>query len=244
MDYELDIKENALDSLKEALIKFEDGEAGNLRSFKFAIQNMAHFVELILKQYVMTINEHLVFDKCFKVISKRASKDSISLLDAHKTLLDEGFSFEALVLASPSPYTINVDQALSLAKEEVCGVTGNHFVDQEFIDDIKWMKGLRNNIAHFQFAIDAKEVRLCMGRLVRASNEFLDIFSLFDLSEEIDADEAAIFQGLADEYEQLKKEAVYDADEAEKEAYRGVRHKYYALVEWERYDCPNCETPT
>lgn len=106
------------------------------------------------------------------------------------------------------------------------------------------MKGLRNNIAHFQFSIEAKEVRLCIGRLVRASEEFLDIFSIFNLLEEIGDDALGIFHGLADEYEQLKKEAVHDADEAEQEAYRGVRPKDYALVEWERHECPECETPT
>lgn len=119
MDYELDIKENALDSLREALIKFEEGESGNLRSFKFSIQNMAHFVELILKQYVMSIDRNLVFDKCFRVVSKRASEDGTTLHCAYDNRMGEDFDFGSLISASPSPYTINVDQALALAKEEV-----------------------------------------------------------------------------------------------------------------------------
>lgn len=244
MDYQLNIKENALDSLKEALIKFKEGESGNLRSFKFSIQNMAHFVELILKQYVISIDSNLIYEKCFRAVSKKSKQDSMTLHNAYESLSNEGFNFGSLISASPCPYTISVDQALLLAKEEICSTSGNPLLDKEFIDDIQWMKGLRNNIAHFQFSIESKEVRLCIGRLVRASEEFLDIFSIFNLYDEIDREEIDIFHELSDEYNQLKKEAVRDADEAEKEAYRNVRPKYYALVDWERYDCPQCDTPT
>lgn len=44
MEYELDIKENAMDSLNEALAKYELGEQGELRQYKFAILHFSHFL--------------------------------------------------------------------------------------------------------------------------------------------------------------------------------------------------------
>jgi hypothetical protein len=59
--YELDLIGNALDSLAEALAKFEDGDEGNEKSFKFAVLHMAHFVELIFKYYIEKTHPLLIY---------------------------------------------------------------------------------------------------------------------------------------------------------------------------------------
>ena len=75
------------------------------------------------------------------------------------------------------------------------------------------MKSLRNCIEHFQFEFTAKDVRLCVGRLVRGLSEFTDIFLLFDLEEEIGTQKYHVFEVLADEYEHELKEASIDVRE-------------------------------
>ena len=46
---ELNLFENAIDSLNEALIKYNEGQEGNTRAFKFCILHLSQFFELILK---------------------------------------------------------------------------------------------------------------------------------------------------------------------------------------------------
>ncbi|NBN61968.1 hypothetical protein GWJ07_20495 [Proteus sp. G2639] len=63
--HELDLLENALDSLSEALSKFEDGECGESKSYKFAVLHMAHFLELIFKYHVASKHKLLIYKDPF-----------------------------------------------------------------------------------------------------------------------------------------------------------------------------------
>jgi len=244
MEYELDVKENALDSFNEALEKFEQGEAGELRHYKFAILHLSHFLELVLKLYIRSVDELLIFSKCFRVVEKRSKKEGINLLDAYELLVKENYDFSALINSVALPHTITLDQALEFSKCEKCSKTGVNFVDVDFCNDIEWIKGLRNNIEHYQFKLPPKEVRLCMGRLVRGVVEFLDIFSLFDLEEEVGREKYHVFEVLADEYSQLLKEAEREVQETEDKTFRGVRHKHYVFIDWNIYECPECSNNT
>jgi len=244
LKFEFDIKDNAIDSFNEALSKYEQGEAGDLKAFKFAITHLSHCIELVLKMYLQTLDENLVFSKCYKEVTKRAKADGASLLEAYESLKSENLDFKKLVKGHNNPYTVTVEQALSIAKCEVCGITGNDFVDQDFIDDIIWMKALRNSIEHFQFEFTAKDVRLCIGRLVRGLSEFADIFSLFDLEEEIGKKKYHVFEVLVDEYEHELKEASIDIVEAKHALFAGVRPKHQIDIEWNVYTCDSCGNNT
>lgn len=244
MEFGLNVKENAIDSLNEGLAKFELGEQGDLRSYKFAILHMAHFVELVLKLYLTSVNQNIVFSKCFKEINKRAKSDNTDPLTAYKALEREGFDFTSLIKNEPNPHTVDVEKALSLARCESCQITGAQFVEEQYVDDINWMKDLRNNIAHFEFRLTPKEVRLAIGRLIRGTAEFADVFCLFNLEDEIGKDKAHVFEILSDEYAQEVREAERDVDERREEAFRGVRPKHQIFVDWEEYDCPECEKHT
>ena len=238
--FKFDIKENAIDSFNEALSKYEEGEAGALKAFKFSITHLSHCIELVLKMYLQSLDESLVFSKCYKEVAKRAKADGVSLLEAFNALESEGYDFEHLVKGQSNSHTVTVDQALAVAMCEVCSVTGNNLVDQNFIDDINWMKSLRNSIEHFQFEFTAKDVRLCVGRLVRGLSEFSDIFSLFDLEEEIGTEKYHVFEVLADEYEHELKEASIDVREAKHALFAGVRPKHQMDIEWNVYTCESC----
>ncbi len=149
MKLKLDIKSNALDSFNEALAKFESGQQGEFTAFKFSILHLSHCIELVLKMYVQTLDEYLIFNRCYKAVVTKAKQESIDLLAAHTLLKSSGFDFSTLLVGHPEPHTINVSQALSLAIHEVCSITGNNFVDADFVRDIDWMKNLRNSIEHY-----------------------------------------------------------------------------------------------
>lgn len=242
--FEFDIKENAIDSFNEALSKYEEGEAGELKAFKFSIIHLAHCIELVLKMYLQSLDESLVFSSCYKEVAKRAKADGSSLLDAFNSLEYEGCDFESFVRGKSNPHTVTVEQALAVAMCETCSVSGNNIVDQDFIDDIIWMKSLRNSIEHFQFEFTAKEVRLCIGRLVRGLSDFTDVFSVFDLEEEIGTEKLHVFEVLVDEYEQELKEASIDVSEAKYALFAGVRPKHQMHIEWNVYTCGDCGNET
>jgi len=63
--HELDLLENALDSLGEALSKFEDGDDGDEKSYKFAVLHMAHFIELVFKHHISSTHHLLIFKNPF-----------------------------------------------------------------------------------------------------------------------------------------------------------------------------------
>lgn len=244
MKFSFDIKSNAIDSFNESLAKYEQGQAGDIKSFKFAITHLAHSIELVLKIYLQTLDEFLVFSKCFKEVEKKAKSDGVDLLSAFSKLKAERFDFEKIVQGIPCPHTVNVEQALSVAMCEVCKITSNNFLDQEFIDDINWMKDLRNSIEHYEFDFTPKEVRLCIGRLIRGLADFADLFSLFDLESEVGKDRFHVFEVLADEYSHFLAEANITVAEAKRELFSGVRPKHQVFIEWNVYDCPSCGNST
>lgn len=80
VEHELDLLENAVDSLNEALRKYEEGLSGDLRAYKFAILHYSHFIELLFKYYVTESHPLLVYKNPF---SKNIKKEkTIGLWEA------------------------------------------------------------------------------------------------------------------------------------------------------------------
>ncbi|AMO94387.1 hypothetical protein CFter6_1685 [Collimonas fungivorans] len=234
------LRENSIDSLNEALDKFQQGQDGNVRALKFSILFTAQFIELLLKQYLISIDPFLVYTKCFREIQKKAKTDKVDIRQAYETLKADGFDFNALVKGDPNPHTVALDDALGFARLEMCSITGGELVDNDFADDISWLKQLRNNIEHFEFTLTAQEVRLCIGRIVRAAIDFCETFSLMDLADEIGKERFHTFEMLADEYTQHRTEAKAEMKRGESDAFRGLRPKEWQFVEWNVYRCDAC----
>ena len=84
MELHLDIKANAIDSINEALAKYELGAEGDIKSLKFAVLHLSHGMELLLKIYLQTLDENLVFSKCYKLVKKDAKSKNLTLfVSAH-----------------------------------------------------------------------------------------------------------------------------------------------------------------
>jgi len=78
--HELDLLENAIDSLAEALAKFEEGDGGEPKAFKFAVLHMAHFVELVFKHHIASKHPLLIYKEPFA--AKVDKNKTITLWDA------------------------------------------------------------------------------------------------------------------------------------------------------------------
>ncbi len=88
-DMKLNLLENATDSLSEALCKYQEGKEGNQKAYKFCVQHLAHFLELILKYYVTQSHPLLVYKNPF---AKNINEESatIGLFEAMNFLKNEG----------------------------------------------------------------------------------------------------------------------------------------------------------
>ncbi|ELX2301358.1 hypothetical protein ACOZ7A_000177 [Yersinia enterocolitica] len=230
----MDILNNAIDSLNESLDKYDQGQAGNIRQHKFALLHFCHFMELALKYYLTTKNENLIYKKVYIYIKNKAKSEKISLSDAYDKLEDEDFDFNELLVGDSNPFTITADQALAFIKSDDAGI------DDELISEISAMKQLRNNIEHCRFEMDTKDVRLALGRLTRGFDQFYEYVGFGELQHSVNKAQLGIFQTLANEYDHNLSEAKADAQEAHRDAFRGVRLKHYEFVNFTTYDCHEC----
>lgn len=81
----------------------------------------------------------------------------------------------------------------------------------EMLEDLKWIKELRNNIEHFKFEMDTREARRAIGRLIRALNDFHEANGFTDLASLIESDCRPTYEKLSDEYKQKLFEAQQSA---------------------------------
>lgn len=132
MQYHLSIKENAIDSFNEALAKFDQGQNGDIKAYKFAILHTSHFLELILKIHIISVDEHLVFTNCYKEVVKVAKRDGIDLLSSYEKLKAEGKELADYIMDNANPHTITLDQALNFCKNEKCKITKQNFIGDDF----------------------------------------------------------------------------------------------------------------
>ena len=73
--------------------------------------------------YLQSLDENLVFSKCYKKVKQRAAENKIDLLAAYHELEKEEFNFEAVIAGHDNPFTVNVSDVLAIAKHETCSIT-------------------------------------------------------------------------------------------------------------------------
>jgi hypothetical protein len=163
--HELDLLENAIDSLNEALVKYEQSKAGEVKAYKFCVLHLSHFLELVLKHYVTLAHPLLLYKNPFAK------------------------SFE-----QESP-TIGVQEAINFLKNE-----GRDLPDS-FLEDLRWLKKLRNHIEHHKFDMDIAQVEATVGRLISAFVKFDQAHENIGLDAYVEIKQFDLFLELASNYE-------------------------------------------
>jgi len=83
--------------------------------------------------------------------------------------------------------------------------------DETLLKDLEWLKRLRNEIEHYEFEMDIKEVRATLGRVLRATDAFAVTSGLQPLLSSVDKDCRDTYTTLLDEYLQRLTNARTDA---------------------------------
>ena len=171
MNHSLDLLDNAIDSLNEALDKYQQAKAGEVKAYKFCVLHLSHFLELVLKHYVTLAHPLLIYKNPF---SKSFDGDSP---------------------------TIGLQEAVNFLKSEGRDLSG------KFLDDLQWLKKLRNRIEHHKFDMDVPQVEGAVGRLISAFVEFDQTHENLGLDGLIEFNQYNLFLALADNYELNLKRA-------------------------------------
>lgn len=87
--HQLDLLDNAIDSLNEALAKYQQGQAGDVKAYKFCVLHLSHFLELVLKHYVTLAHPLLIYKNPFAKDFDDESQ-TIGLQEAINFLKNEG----------------------------------------------------------------------------------------------------------------------------------------------------------
>ncbi|MDL5036303.1 hypothetical protein QRD40_08050 [Comamonas sp. Y6] len=82
MSHKLDLLGNAMDSLEEALKKFQEGDEGDHKAYKFCVLHMAHFIELIFKHHITEKHPLLIYANPFAAKIDPATAKTIGLWEA------------------------------------------------------------------------------------------------------------------------------------------------------------------
>lgn len=158
------LEENAFDSLNEGLRKYRAGLSGDSKAYKFAVQHIAHFLELYFKYQVFKLHPFLIY-KTPSATGDVQSKITITADEAISILVRNGVSFP-----------------------------------QQFRDDLKWFKRLRNDIEHSAFELNPKEVRRTIGQLFRATDEFVKASKIRAIRYAVSKDNQQDYDVLLDEF--------------------------------------------
>lgn len=78
----MDLLDNAMDSLEEALRKFEEGDGGDQKAYKFCVLHMAHFIELIFKHHITEKHPLLIYANPFAPKIDVSTAKTIGLWEA------------------------------------------------------------------------------------------------------------------------------------------------------------------
>ena len=162
--HQLDLLDNAIDSLNEGLAKHQQAQAGDVKAYKFCVLHLSHFLELVLKHYVTLAHPLLIYKNPFA-----------------KHFDDES-------------QTIGLQEAINFLKNE------GRDLSEKFLEDLQWLKKLRNRIEHHKFEMDVAQVEATIGRLIMAFVEFDQAHENLGLDDLIDLSQYNLFLTLANNY--------------------------------------------
>lgn len=184
---ELDLLENAIDSLNEALAKYQQGLDGNDKAFKFCVQHLSHFLELVLKYYVTQSHPLLIYKNPFaKEIT--AESQTIGLFEAINFLKNEGHEipekFEA-DLRWLKKLRNNIEHyKFSMKPEEVQDTVGRLMSAVVSFDQLRTGVNLASHISEAQYDLFHDLANTYEGRLKKAEKAVEDYTSGCDPSDD------------------------------------------------------------
>ena len=233
----LGLIDNACDSLNEALRKYKQGADGKVVAHKYVVVHLAHFAELILKGFVNSINEYLVYENCFEYLTKEAKNRKVSIESVYDALMEEGFDFDELVEKNGRK-TISTSKAVSFVKSR--NGTDKDCVD--FLEKVDYIKDIRNDVLHFEVDMSVFDVRYNAGVLIRGATEFCNNECIVDIRARVDWDLVDVFDSFFSEEGFCLNEKEVEASYIIRDINKGLSRKDRAegIGVTSSYECDVC----
>jgi hypothetical protein len=147
---------------------------------------------------------------------RRAYKFAV-LLFAHfaELLLKHAVAQQHRLLIYKNPSARKLEQEPTLGMWECLNILRNagFKLEDKLVADLEWLKRLRNQIEHYSFDMDVREVRAALGRALRATVTFASLMGVDPLERHLSDAGKRTFQRLLDEYQESIANAEADAKE-------------------------------
>lgn len=175
MKHELNLFDNSVDSLNEALSQYNNADIKTPKTYKFAILLFSQSIELLFKYYVSTQHKLLIYKNPFSKKISLGKETTITLWDALQFIKNDG-----------------------------------SIINSKTIKDIEWIKELRNNIEHYQFSMDIREVRLIISRLLSSLDKIYKELLNIDISKHVNVKMLKVYNNIISErrYKILKAQKI------------------------------------
>jgi hypothetical protein len=147
---------------------------------------------------------------------------------------------ELLIYKNPASKNIAKESTIGIWESIAILKNSEHHFEPELLADIEWLKQLRNDIEHYKFKMDVRQVRAALGRILRASTDFAVAAGTPAVADAVTIDCRDTFHTLLDEYREQLANARADAKE---EAERDVTYCTFcgeSDVAVERTDLVHC----
>ena len=120
-------------------------------------------------------------------------------------LLKAAVAKEHPLLVLKKPSATDPERSLTVSLHEAMGILRNagNALEEPLVADLKWLKGLRNNIEHYEFDLDVPRVRATLGRILRAAADLTVALNLDPLERDVSPDCQPVFDQLLDEYKEM-----------------------------------------
>lgn len=217
MKYELSLMENAVDSLREALEKYDKALNGDHTSYKYIILHFSHFCELILKYYISKQHPLIIYKGAFSENFNPEKSNTIGLWETVNFIINE---------------------------EKLNGKKIMHNMIDD-LKTFKYLRNIIEHF-HFKIDLSPfRKLFGRLIRMINQFNKEHKIFKYDEWIKAglISTEQKKVLDDLVDEYQSKLNEAHLTVKEEENEACRGRRLKERDGI-FPIYMCSECEHET
>ena len=159
----------------------------------------------LLGNAIDSLNEGLRQYESAKGANIRSYKFAVlHFAHALELLLKYGVAKQHPLLVYRNPATTRIANEQTIGLSEAIAILTNAGItlEKRLVDDLTWLKRLRNQIEHYSFSMDVGEVRATLGRIIRASQTLATAAGIKDLRGRIDRDCEYTYERLLDAYDE------------------------------------------
>ncbi len=154
--------------------------------------------------------------------------------------------FASLIEPEKILYTTKKGETKSITFWEALQIldSNNSGIDKDLKNDLEWIKKVRNDIEHYEFAFTTSEVELFSGKILNAVMKYSDEYTNLELLWYVEDNLKEIILQLCKNYNDKLDVALAIVKEQEDIDYADCLSNGGIETYWRKYICPECDNLT